>query len=170
MSATTTLATPDGPFTLITDDDAVLASGWTAEPESLRTLIHPSLRPAGLVTVSDDDPTVAVAVTAVRRYYAGDTAALHSVSVRQTSGPFRQTAWEVLRGIEAGAPVTYAEYAQRCGNPTAVRAAAGACAHNAAALFVPCHRVLRSDGSLGGFRYGLTIKESLLRHEAALSG
>ncbi|MFP5311092.1 MAG: methylated-DNA--[protein]-cysteine S-methyltransferase, partial [Actinomycetes bacterium] len=53
------------------------------------------------------------------------------------------------------------------GNPRAVRAAASACAFNAAALFVPCHRVIRTDGSLGGFRWGLRIKESLLAREAA---
>ena len=47
-----------------------------------------------------------------------------------------------------------------------VRAAASSCARNAAALFVPCHRVLRSDGTLGGFRYGLEIKQSLLNREA----
>jgi methylated-DNA-[protein]-cysteine S-methyltransferase len=88
------------------------------------------------------------------------------VPVRQRSGPYRELAWDVLRGVEPGEKVTYAQYAARTGRPAAVRAAAGACAMNAAALFVPCHRVLRTDGSLGGFRYGLAVKESLLAREA----
>ena len=58
--------------------------------------------------------------------------------------------------------MTYTEYAELSGNAKAVRAAASACAFNAAALFVPCHRVIRTDGTLGGFRWGLGIKESLL--------
>jgi methylated-DNA-[protein]-cysteine S-methyltransferase len=87
--------------------------------------------------------------------------------VRQKSGPFRVHAWDVLRLVRPGSPVTYTEYAGLAGNPKAVRAAASACAFNAAALFVPCHRVIRTDGSLGGFRWGLVIKESLLAREAA---
>ncbi|MEU4712555.1 MGMT family protein, partial [Micromonospora purpureochromogenes] len=53
--------------------------------------------------------------------------------------------------------------------PAAVRAAAAACARNAAALFVPCHRVLRTDGTLGGYRWGLDVKEWLLGHERRLT-
>jgi methylated-DNA-[protein]-cysteine S-methyltransferase len=89
------------------------------------------------------------------------------VPVLQMSGPFRTHAWDVLRLVRPGSPVTYTEYAVLAGNPKAVRAAASACAFNAAALFVPCHRVIRTDGSLGGFRWGLPIKESLLAREAA---
>ena len=73
----------------------------------------------------------------------------------------------MLRTVPAGEPVTYTEFAELAGRPAAVRAAAMACARNAAALFVPCHRVLRLDGSLGGFRWGLDVKRWLLAHEAA---
>lgn len=159
----TTVSTPDGPFTIITDTEHVLASGWTADDDALTTLIHPQLRSQA------DSPGTDVleqAKAAVLAYYAGDFAPAAAVPVQQKSGPYRERAWEVLRQVEPGQPVTYAEYAQRTGNPSAVRAAAGACAKNAAALFVPCHRIIRTDGSLGGFRYGLDIKESLLRHEA----
>ena len=86
--------------------------------------------------------------------------------VRQRSGEFLEHAWDVLRTVPAGAPVTYTEYAAKSGRPAAVRAAASACARNAAALFVPCHRVLRTDGTLGGFRWGLEVKRRLLAHEA----
>jgi methylated-DNA-[protein]-cysteine S-methyltransferase len=77
---------------------------------------------------------------------------------------FLEQAWRVLREVRE--PITYTELAARAGRPAAVRAAAQACARNAAALFVPCHRVLRNDGTLGGFRWGLPVKRWLLNHEA----
>jgi methylated-DNA-[protein]-cysteine S-methyltransferase len=73
----------------------------------------------------------------------------------------------VLRTVKPGAPVTYADYATLAGSPTAVRAAASACARNAAALFVPCHRVVRTGGALGGFRWGVDAKRWLLTHETS---
>ena len=76
-------------------------------------------------------------------------------------------AWETLRKIPAGATLTYGEFAVQAGNPRAIRAAAGACAANAAVLFVPCHRVLRADGSLGGYLGGLAAKTTLLELEGA---
>ncbi|WP_277207636.1 methylated-DNA--[protein]-cysteine S-methyltransferase [Isoptericola croceus] len=168
MTVSTTLDTPDGPFTIVADDGVVLASGWTDDVASLLALVHPDLRPVLPVpAVPTSDPDVSRPAAAVRAYYAGDPTAVGQVPVRQRSGPYRQHAWEVLRTVPAGDRVTYTEYADKTGRPAAVRAAAGACARNAAALFVPCHRVLRSDGTLGGFRYGLPIKESLLARERA---
>jgi methylated-DNA-[protein]-cysteine S-methyltransferase len=67
--------------------------------------------------------------------------------------------------VTAGDVVTYSEFAELAGRPAAVRAAASACARNAAALFVPCHRIVRTDGGLGGYRYGLEIKRWLRAHE-----
>ena len=160
-----TWSTPDGPFTVLTDATHVLASGWTENVEELLGLIHPSLQ--GRLETDNDAEILQQAHEAVRRYYDGDLTEIAEVPVRQRSGPFRQAAWEALRAVEAGCPLTYAEYAVQAGSPGAVRAAAGACAQNAAALFVPCHRVIRTDGRLGGFRYGLALKQSLLTREAA---
>ncbi|MCQ6270049.1 methylated-DNA--[protein]-cysteine S-methyltransferase [Pseudarthrobacter sp. R1] len=157
------MSTPDGPFTILAQDGVVLSSGWTEKPGDLTGQIHPTLRPATLELVSDLGEISA----AVEAFYAGDPAPAMQVPVRQMSGPFRVHAWDVLRLVRPGSPVTYTEYAGLAGNPKAVRAAASACAFNAAALFVPCHRVIRTDGSLGGFRWGLVIKESLLAREAA---
>jgi methylated-DNA-[protein]-cysteine S-methyltransferase len=156
-----TLTTPDGPFTIIARDGAVLASGWTAVPGELTGQIHPELLPTEYESVTD----LGIISAAVQDFYAGRPRAAMEVPVLQKSGPFRGHAWEVLRGVEPGRPVTYTEYAELAGNVRAVRAAASACAFNAAALFVPCHRVVRTDGSLGGFRWGLAIKESLLDRE-----
>ena len=161
-----TLTTPPGPFTVVVEADAdgrdvVLASGWTADIADLLPVVHASLRPPGSEQV-DDLPVLRV----VEKFFAGDVAAIDDVVVRQRSGPFLQEAWEVLRTVPAGQPDTYAAFAARCGRPAAVRAAANACARNAAALFVPCHRVLGSDGGLGGFRWGTPVKRWLLDHEA----
>jgi methylated-DNA-[protein]-cysteine S-methyltransferase len=157
-----TVPTPPGPFTVVVDEqDVVLASGWTVDIADLLPLVHPSLRPAGSELVSDL-PVLDV----VGKFFAGDVSAIDAVAVRQRSGPFLTEAWEVLRTVPAGHPDTYASFAARCGRPAAVRAAANACARNAAALFVPCHRVLGSDGGLGGFRWGTPVKRWLLDHEA----
>ena len=161
-----TIATPPGPFTVIVAADAdgsdvVLASGWTADLGDLLPVVHPTLRPAGSELVDD----LAV-LDVVEKFHAGDVTAIDDVVVRQRSGPFLQEAWDVLRTVPPGRPDTYASFAVRCGRPTAVRAAANACARNAAALFVPCHRVLGTGGGLGGFRWGTPVKRWLLDHEA----
>lgn len=80
---------------------------------------------------------------------------------------FRRRVWEELRAIPAGETASYADVARRIGAPQAVRAVAGACAANAHALAIPCHRVLRSDGALSGYRWGTTRKRALLDREAA---
>ena len=170
-----TRETPDGAFTLIAGALGVLASGWTDDVDYLLPLIHASLRPASgdvqrLATNGSDAGSATriarEAVAAVDAYYAGDVTAPAAVPVVQASGPYRERAWEVLREVHAGEVLTYTDYAARTGNASAARAAASACAKNAAALFVPCHRIKRSDGSLGGFRYGLPVKERLLAREA----
>ncbi|MEL4154501.1 methylated-DNA--[protein]-cysteine S-methyltransferase [Corynebacterium bovis] len=169
---TVTVSTPDGAFTVIvghqgasTLSPAVLAAGWVDTPEPLLPLIHPDLRPTSLQR-GVEDPVLRDAADAVRAYYGGDLLAPASIPVTQRSGGFRERAWRVLRDVPPGEPVTYAGFARMLGSSRAVRASAGACASNAAALFVPCHRVLRSDGTVGGFRYGTPVKQSLLDREA----
>jgi methylated-DNA-[protein]-cysteine S-methyltransferase len=157
-----TVDTPPGPFTiLMADDDTVLASGWTGDANVLAALVHPALKPA---TGPQPRPDLGPVTKAVLSYLDGDIAAVDEVPVRQQSGVFLEQAWQTLREVRH--PVTYTEFAALSGRPAAVRAAAQACARNAAALFVPCHRVLRTDGSLGGFRWGLSVKRWLLDHEA----
>jgi AraC family transcriptional regulator of adaptative response/methylated-DNA-[protein]-cysteine methyltransferase len=71
-----------------------------------------------------------------------------------------------LGTIPAGATVSYAELAERIGAPASARAVAGACAANILAVAIPCHRVVRSDGSLSGYRWGIERKRALLEREA----
>jgi len=78
---------------------------------------------------------------------------------------FQARVWAALRTIPLGEQRTYAQVAAQIGSPTAVRAVARACATNPVALVVPCHRVIRSDGHLAGYRWGLAVKRALLDHE-----
>lgn len=87
------------------------------------------------------------------------------LDVRGTA--FQQRVWQALRAIPAGATASYAEVAQRIGAPRAVRAVAQACAANALAVAIPCHRVVRNDGSLSGYRWGVERKRALLAREAS---
>ncbi|MNH42975.1 Bifunctional transcriptional activator/DNA repair enzyme Ada [compost metagenome] len=78
---------------------------------------------------------------------------------------FQERVWQALRNIPAGSTASYAEIAQRIGSPKAVRAVAQACAANALAVAIPCHRVVRSDGNLSGYRWGIERKRQLLERE-----
>ncbi|RZN33201.1 bifunctional DNA-binding transcriptional regulator/O6-methylguanine-DNA methyltransferase Ada [Bradyrhizobium sp. Leo121] len=85
------------------------------------------------------------------------------VDVRGTA--FQQRVWRALQEIPVGEAVSYAEIAQRIGSPKAVRAVAGACAANKLAIAIPCHRVVRKDGSLSGYAWGIERKRALLDRE-----
>ena len=86
------------------------------------------------------------------------------LDVRGTA--FQQRVWQALQQIPPGSTVSYAEIAARIGAPQAVRAVAGACAANCLAVAIPCHRVVRSDGGLSGYRWGVARKQCLLDREA----
>ncbi len=79
---------------------------------------------------------------------------------------FQRRVWEELRRIPYGATRTYTQVAHAIGRPTAVRAVARACATNPVSIVVPCHRVVREDGNLAGYRWGISRKEALIAHES----
>jgi methylated-DNA-[protein]-cysteine S-methyltransferase len=156
-----TIATPDGAFTALVDDrQRVLASGWSADHEVIVARVRAADRPTDIVEGAVD------ALDAVVAYYGGDVRAIDDVEVHQTGTAGQLAGWRMLRRIEPGEPLTYAEFAAALGSPRAVRAAASVCARNAPALFVPCHRVLRTGGGMGGFAWGVEVKRSLLAREA----
>jgi methylated-DNA-[protein]-cysteine S-methyltransferase len=160
----TTVDTPVGPFTIVGHGKAVLASGFNTTEDDLIALISPATQAA---SSTDVDTDLGPAVDATRAYFAGDLAAIDAIDVEQHgAGEFLDHAWRVLRAVPPGETVTYRDFAARAGRPAAIRAAASACGRNAAALFVPCHRIVRTDGSMGGYRYGLDIKRWLRAHEA----
>jgi len=155
------IETPDGPFAILADSDGkVLVSGWTDDPAAVLARLRPERHPDEIV---DGDTAAA---DAVRAYYDGDLGAIDTVEVRQFGTPLQRAGWDALRRITPGHPLTYTGFATALGSPTAVRAAASVCARNAPALFVPCHRVLRGDGTMGGFAWGTEVKRRLLAREA----
>ena len=162
------------PFRVIwtPEDGAVRAAGFaTAADPAADSLVErlarldPALAARGLAAAPDPAGPIG---DALRAYAAGDTEAVDAIHVAQPETPFRGEVWRALRGVAAGEAVTYTELAGRAGRPTAVRAAASGCANNLVALIVPCHRIVRTDGGLGGYLFGVDIKERLLRHERAI--
>jgi len=89
------------------------------------------------------------------------------VAVDLIGTAFQKKVWDALMRIPAGQTRSYAGLAADLGQPGAARAVASACAHNKVAIVVPCHRVIRGDGSLGGYRWGLPLKQQLLERERA---
>ncbi|MEN1975040.1 methylated-DNA--[protein]-cysteine S-methyltransferase [Cellulomonas sp. P4] len=167
----TTFATPAGELAvLLTPEGVVRAAGFApVAAMAARLPAATAVRGHRVVAAQDlsregDGP--ARVADAIARYAAGEPTALDAVPVEQAGGPFQQRAWQAMRAIPPGRTVTYAELALAAGSPTAVRAAGSACARNLVAPFVPCHRVLRTGGTLGGYYYGLEVKRALLALEA----
>ena len=104
-------------------------------------------------------------MAAVVGFVENPSVGLHlPLDVRGTA--FQRRVWEALREIPVGTTVTYTDVAERIGSPRSVRAVARACATNNIALAIPCHRVVRTDGSLAGYRWGIERKRELIEREA----
>jgi AraC family transcriptional regulator of adaptative response/methylated-DNA-[protein]-cysteine methyltransferase len=95
---------------------------------------------------------------------APDTGLDLPLDVRGTA--FQHRVWQALREIPVGTTATYSQIAERIGMPKGLRAVAAACAANKIAVAIPCHRVVRSDGSLSGYRWGVERKRALIDREA----
>ncbi len=166
---TTTVPTPVGPFTLLVDGDGVCSAGFTGRPETLQRRLDRLRRAARVRPASDPD---AVA-SRMRAYLEGETGALDEIQVAQPGDPARQAAWRALRTVPAGQTISYRQLGAMAGladlatDPLGAQAAGAACAGNHVAVIVPCHRVLRADGRLGGYLWGVPRKSWLLEHEAA---
>ena len=154
---TATVPSPLGDLALLVHDDVLVAAGFgTPEEQHARLRTPPPLR-----RVNDLGPFT----DAVAAYFAGDMHAMDDLPVHQPGGSFRQAAWKLMREVQPGTTITYAELAARAGSPLAARAAGSACAQNLIAPIVPCHRIIRGGGALGGYAYGLSRKDWLLAHE-----
>jgi AraC family transcriptional regulator of adaptative response/methylated-DNA-[protein]-cysteine methyltransferase len=142
--------TPRGLSALVLADDA-----RTAEAEA-----RARSAPAALGPPSELDARAADVVR-------GIDGAEVDVPIDALGTPFQKKVWRALTRIPAGGTTTYEAIARRIGAPHAIRAVGTACGANPIAVFVPCHRVLRKDGGLGGYRWGLERKEALLARESA---
>ena len=153
-----------------------------------RVLVAATKRGISAVSLGDNDARLAAALReeyplAQIRRASGEHSEWVRAIVRHLAGlnprldlptdvvatAFQRRVWEALRSIPFGATRTYSEMARALGRPKATRAVARACATNPTAIVVPCHRVVRKDGSLGGYRWGLKRKEQLLQRERALA-
>jgi AraC family transcriptional regulator of adaptative response/methylated-DNA-[protein]-cysteine methyltransferase len=138
-------------FVALRDDDAVLVSALEAEfPNAER--------------IGRDDDAILPALQAVLDYLHGQSPHLDlPLDVRATA--FQRRVWQGLLAIPAGETRSYGELADELGAPGAARAVGSACANNPLALVIPCHRVTRADGGLGGYRWGVAAKKALLARE-----
>lgn len=144
-------------------DKGVCAITFGEEPEALVRDLQDRFPKADLL---GDDPAFAQTVAKVVGFVEAPGTGLDlPLDIRGTA--FQQRVWQALRAIRPGTTASYADIAAAIGAPSAVRAVAGACANNAIAVAIPCHRVVRSDGALSGYRWGVERKAALLAKERA---
>src|SRR5262249_29810867 len=136
--------TPVGPLFVVEHDERVVALGFAAQEPALSARLK--ARFPGEVP----RPGKARALTALRAYLDGDLTALDAVEVDPHGTEFQQRVWRALRTIGPGQTRSYGDIARTLGDPRAVRAVGAANGRNPISLIIPCHRVIRSDGSLCG--------------------
>ena len=151
---------PIGVLNLIADDQVLLGLNLS-NVKALKEGLSQDDYQKGFKEVSK----IAVITDLLSDYFAGDIDAINGIVVRQPGAQFSQAAWKAMRKVKAGKTLSYADLADRSGSIAAVRAAGSACAKNAIALVVPCHRIVKTGGALGNYAYGVNKKEWLLRHE-----
>ena len=156
---------------LAATDRGVCAVTFGDSPESLSAALlkeFPAARCLEAAPGSSPDGSMAARLeewlAALRSYLSGSPREL-DLSLDLQGTAFQRKVWEELRRVPYGEVRSYTQVAGALGSPSAVRAVARACATNPAALVVPCHRVVRSDGSLAGYRWGLPRKQQLLARE-----
>jgi methylated-DNA-[protein]-cysteine S-methyltransferase len=101
----------------------------------------------------------------VKDWVDGDLDIFKKINLKQDGAEFMQSCWNQLRKIPGGKVLSYAQLAKKSGNEKAVRAAGSACARNLIAPFIPCHRVIKTNGDIGNYGFGVSLKKALLEHE-----
>ena len=150
--------TPYGPAVAAVTDRGLCGLAFAAEMGTAAALRDLAARwPAA--RLEEDHAAVAAPVAAA---FGGGSVTLHLIGA-----PLRLKVWEALLAVPEGRVTTYSELAVAVGRPRAVRAVATAVGRNPVAALIPCHRVLRRDGTLGGYHWGLPVKRAMLAREAA---
>ena len=161
-----TFGTDFGPVTVASTEKGVVCSSLPGgDADAVRGWVARHVDGAALV---DGGLWNAKPIKAMRDYLAGKRAGLDDVSVDMRGTPFQVKVWTELRRVPYGATISYADLARQAGHPGASRACGTANGSNPLPLFTPCHRVIASDGSLGGFGGGLALKRRLLELEGSL--
>ena len=135
------------------------------DPVVLESMLRDALPAAAIVRDDAALGDISASVVALASGAALSPALVRALPLDLRGTAFQQRVWRELQRIPRGETITYAELAARIGSPTAVRAVGTACGANPVAMVVPCHRVVRADGSLGGYAWGLERKVRLLRDE-----
>jgi len=157
------LRTAIGDLTGYARDGALCALDFGTRDGNGRVVLE---RRLGALDVRDEGGA-REAKRALEAYFAGELAALEAIAVDPGGTGFQARIWAALRRIPAGRTVSYTDLARAVGAPSAVRAAGSANGQNPVPVVIPCHRVVRSDGTLGGYGGGLDRKRWLLDHEKA---
>ena len=155
--------TPVGNIYLIADNGILIAAGF----KSLNSLQN-RLSPSDKLRKIEPIEKIPKISKLIDNYFDGRLDALNLIQVRQPGAQFSQKVWRVMRAIPTGMTISYAQLAKKAGSPAAFRAAGTACGNNLIAPIIPCHRIIKSDGTLGNYGYGVAIKEKLLRLEGAI--
>lgn len=138
-----------------------LCALWWGEGKELEELLKKRFPTANL---TKDDESLAPLCDQINRHLEGESS-LPELKLDAWGTPFQQQVWNALLTIPPGETRTYRQVAHMIGRPNAMRAVAGACGANPVALFIPCHRVIRSDGGFAGYRWGVDRKRRLLEIE-----
>ncbi len=155
LGAILVASTPEGICAILLDDD----------PRALESDLRRRFPQAALTGAGpQSDPVLARVVAQVEAPHIG-----LDLPLDMGGTAFQQRVWQALRRIPAGRTISYAALAAIAGVPKGARAVAAACAANALAVVIPCHRVVRSDGALSGYRWGVARKRMLLEREAQLT-
>jgi methylated-DNA-[protein]-cysteine S-methyltransferase len=162
-----TLDTPIGAVTMLARGDTLVGLEFSDAHDRVARLRAQLDQHLGAFETREH-PDPAGAATRLRAYFGGRRDALEDQPVTMSGTEFQVAVWSQLRRIPPGRTISYAELARRVGNPNASRAVGTANGSNPIALFVPCHRVIASDGTLGGYGGGLDRKRRLLELEGAI--
>lgn len=158
----TTWNSPVGPLHLIADDEALICLAFDANLDTCRKRL-------GLGELAErENPVIKEAKEQLLEYFAGRRREF-SVPIKARGTEFQKKAWEALQKIAYGQTVSYQAQARELGQSGAIRATGSANGRNPIAIIVPCHRVVRSDGAIGGYAGGIEVKAKLLALESRVT-
>lgn len=166
--AVTMVRTPVGALLVAAVDDAIVRVAFDVEDHA--AVLVQLADTIGPRVLEVETPVLAAARAQLAEYFSGARTGFDlPLDLRLTQGPFRREVLALLPAIPVGTTCTYTELAAIAGRPTAMRAVGAGCATNPLPVVIPCHRVLRTGGELGGYLGGVERKQWLLRHEGSLA-
>jgi len=156
-----------GLMIMATTDNGVCSVQFGDTEESLITMLKKTFPHTESITLAtkNDDSKLSHWMVDLDRYLSQKIRSLPEIPLDMIGTAFQIRIWQCLLHIEKGQTLSYLDIAESIHNPKSVRAVGTACGKNPIAVLIPCHRVIRSDGQLGGYRWGLERKQTLLMNE-----